>query len=114
MPSKVKKHNGQLVWQSDESGWESDGFGSRTKSVFLLDDGSLEIQEPLWCGSGLEGQRRRTHVMWVAAEHANLLLKHLKPDGTIEFGWEDCSHPYSSLLEFMTYEGPPFKGGHRL
>lgn len=87
MPSKVKKHNGQLVWQSDESGWESDGFGSRTKSVFLLDDGSLEIQE---------------------------LLKHLKPDGTIEFGWEDCSHPYSSLLEFMTYEGPPFKGGYRL
>ena len=87
MPSKVKKHNGQLVWQSDESGWESDGFGSRTKSVFLLDDGSLEIQE---------------------------LLKHLKPDGTIEFGWEDCSHPYSSLLEFMIYEGPPFKGGYRL
>ena len=87
MPSKVKKHNGQLVWQSDESGWESDGFGSRTKSVFLLDDGSLEIQE---------------------------LLKHLRPDGTVDFGGGDRPPPASSLMEFMTYEGPPFKGGHHL
>ena len=88
MPSKVKKHNGRLVWQSDESGWESDGFGSRTKSVFLLDDGSLEIQEPLWCVSGLGGKRR--------------LRRGYQPP------------PASSLMEFMTYEGPPFKGGHHL
>lgn len=87
MPSKVKKHNGQLVWQSDELGRESGGSGSRTKSVFLLDDGSLEIQE---------------------------LLKHLRPDGTVDLGGGDRPPPASSLMEFMTYEGPPFKGGHHL
>lgn len=88
MPSKVKKHNGQLVWQSDELGRESGGSGSRTKSVFLLDDGSLEIQELLWCVSGL--------------------------GANVDFGGGDRPPPASSLMEFMTYEGPPFKGGHHL